>query len=48
MNETRTYELAGMVERMIAFMIDSAIVGAVGDLLALGRISFGVVDYSAF
>lgn len=36
MNETRTYELAGMMERVIAFMIDSAIVGAIGGFIGFG------------
>lgn len=36
MNDTRTYELAGMTERVIAFIIDSAILGAIGGFIGFG------------
>lgn len=36
MNESRTYELAGMPERAIALLIDSAIVGAIGGFIGFG------------
>jgi uncharacterized RDD family membrane protein YckC len=41
MNEVRTYELAGMTERIIAFIIDSAILGAIGGFIGFGTHLFG-------